>query len=150
MKISYILTFLLISSMSFGQIKKVETEPSELIGKIGSIGETWLKLEKSGDVYTFTYKDMKYTQLTDFKSFSFIDEDNAFEDLYNIILKGLDEVPSEPIMLEIPNGYLWLEFGKTLGKPFVTFSHSVGKSGDVIGKSTWMNRKKLDKVFGKK
>lgn len=150
MKNLYLLSFLLFYSVSFGQIKEVKTEPTELIGKIGAIGETWIKIEKSGNVYIFTYKDMKYQQLSEFKSFSFEDIDNAYDNLYNTIVKGLKEVPQEPIMLEIPDGFLWLEFGKTLGQPFVTFSHSIGKSGNVIGKSTWMNKKKLDKLFGKK
>jgi len=149
MKNVHLLTLLLFCTISFAQIKAVKTTPSELIGKIGALNETWITIEKTGNVYTFTYKDMRYKQLTDYKSFSFEDVNNAYENLYSTIVKGLGEVPSEPIMLEIPDSFLWLEFGKTFGQPFVTFSHSIGKTGDVIGKSTWMNKKKLDKLFGK-
>lgn len=144
------LLILLFTSISYSQITQVKTSKSELIGKIGVIGETWLECNKNGNTYTFTYKDMKFQHLTEYKSFSFEDVDNAFDNLYNTILSGLESKPEDDITLELPNDIVWLKFKKTMGVISVEFWHSVNKNADIIGVSTWMNKKKLAKLFGKK
>ena len=139
----------LVSTTCFSQIKKVETEKSIDIGKIGAMGQTWIECTKSGNTYTFLYQDLKYQQITEYKSFSFEDVDNAFDNLYETMLNGLENKPNEDIMLELPNDIIWLKFKKSFGKTTVEFWHAVNKNSDVLGYSVWMDKKRLAKVFGK-
>lgn len=138
---------------SFGQINVVETEKSEetvLIGKIGGIGETWIECTKTGNTYTFKYKDMKFEQVVDYKSFSFDDIDGAFDAIYNMMNDGIDNPPEEDVIIELPESFIFLHFGRTRGQSYVEIRHAVTKNTDVFGVTTWMNKKKLKKVFGKK
>lgn len=115
-------------------------------GEIRQMGKSLISLEKKGNTYIMVYKDMKYSQIDEYKSFSFTDDDN----LYDIILNGMETLPEQDIVIELENDILHLHFGKTFGKAFVEIFHNVNKIGDVIGKSTWLDKKKLDKLFGKR
>ncbi len=145
-----LLSFIMIAIVFFGfsQIKKIDVPESIEIGKIAILGDLQISCEKRGNAYTFFYRDVTFTQVTDFKSFSFKDTDNAFENLYRMILDGFDNPPKEDIMIEIPDGFIWLSFTKAVGIVNFRFGHSVGKT-DVIGFSTWLTKKKVDKLFGK-
>lgn len=144
------LLVLLIATTTVAQISKIETPERILIGLTKILGTPQITIEKSNDTYIFTYKDVNYQQLNEYKSFSFKDEDGAFESLYEMIVEGLKSPPKEDIMLELPNDIVWLHFSKSMGKPYVEFHHAVDKHVEVLGKSTWLNKKKLDKLFGKK
>lgn len=145
-----IISILFITSSAFAQISKVETTKAEEIGKIAPMGQFIIDCQKRGDTYTFMYKDWKFQHLDEYKQFSFKDEDNAFENLYEMIMKGFEDMPEEDIMLEIPEGYLWLKFDKVMGVKQLSFGHSVDKSGSVIGYSRQLTKKNVEKLFGKK
>lgn len=146
-KLFYLL--LLIGSFSSAQIKVVEPTKTELVGEIAPMKNLHIKIEKlPNNEYKFTYVDVKFQTIDDYKTFSFKDEDNAFENLYKMISDGLANPPKEPIMLELPNSYIWLNFIKTMGVGNVQIGHSVGKT-DVIGYSVWLTKRKVDKLFGK-
>ena len=87
-----------------GQIKFVNSDESETIGKIAPIGQTLVECSRSGNIYTFTYKDVKYTTIDIYESFSFEDVNNAFDSLYDIIMKGLKEKRKNNIVVELPEG----------------------------------------------
>lgn len=146
-----LLLFILIAITltGFSQIKKIKPAENILIGKIAPMGGLQIECIKSGDTYTFTYRDVKYTQIVELKSFEFKDVDNAFEDLYKMIIDGLENPPKEDIMLELPNDIIWLSFTKAMGIANFRFGHSVSKS-DAIGFSGWLTEKKVNKLFGKK
>jgi len=132
------------------QIKVLETSKVETIGKIAPMGQLIAELEKNekSNIYTVKYRDIKFSKVIDIKSFSFVDVDNALENLYNVIIKGIEEQPSEKIMLELPDSFVWLEFRKQMGVSTVTFSSSINKT-DVIGVSSPLTKKQIDKLFGK-
>ncbi|WP_228853278.1 hypothetical protein [Aegicerativicinus sediminis] len=141
---------LLCLTTTNAQIKRVDQPSSEEIGKIAPMGSLSIKIEKSGDTYNFLYQDVKFTQIKEFKSFSFKDVDNAFEELYKIIMDGFDNPPADDIMIELPEGYLWLGFTKALGVVNFRFGHSVTNDGSVIGFSQWLTKKQTQKLFGKR
>lgn len=147
-KLFYLL--ILLSSFTFAQIKVVDPVKKETIGEIAPMGQLHIKVVKYPDTneYTFIYSDAKFTKITDLKSFTFKDEDNAFENLYKMIIDGLAKPPKESIMLELPDSFIWLDYVKALGTSNVRIGHSVGKT-DVIGYSVWLTKKKVDKLFGK-
>ena len=146
-KLFYLL--ILLSSFTFAQIKVVEPTKIELVGEIAPMKNLHIKIEKLPEnEIRFTYVDVKFQTIDDYKNFSFKDEDNAFENLYKMITDGLANPPKEPIMLELPDSFIWLNFTKALGVSNVQIGHSVEKTG-VIGFSVWLTKKKVDKLFGK-
>lgn len=139
-----------IGSMLNAQINKIDHQNRALIGKIGAFGATHITCEKQGNIYFFTYQDVKFQHIEEYKSFYFEDVNNNFSYLYSTIKKGLDSPPKAPVYLKIPEGYIFLEFVKSLGKPNVRIGHSLYDNGEVIGYSVWLTKRKVEKLFGKK
>lgn len=137
-----------ISHVGFAQLSVVDNPKPETIGKIAPMGKLHISCEKLNNTYTFTYSDVKFQQLTDYKTFSFKDIDDAFNKLYNTIMEGLANPPKEDLMLETPDGFIWLSYSKSMGVTNFRFGHSVQKT-DVIGFSVWLTKKKVQKLFGK-
>lgn len=146
-----LLLFSLIFCVSVNaQISVVKTEKPIMIGKIAPMGQLNISIEKyeSDNEYLITYRDVKFTKIIEYKSFTFKDKDNAFENLYQLIIDGLQNLPEENITLDLPNDIVYLKFEKFLGTPVVSFYTAVNKS-DVIGVSGQYTKKQIDKIFGK-
>ena len=148
-KLLLLISIVAMSQICFSQISVVKTPKSEIIGKIAPMGQLHISCEKIADTYNFIYFDTKFKQLAEFKSFSFKDEDNAFENLYSMIMEGLQNPPKEDILIELPDDMIWLSFTKVMGVSNFRFIHSVNKIPDILGISIWMTKKKVQKVFGK-
>lgn len=133
---------------SYAQLKVIETEPEEQIGKVGNWAGTFLEATKRGDTHTISYQDTKFQHITDFKHFSM--NEKSFNELYELILQNWNNPPEEDIMIDLgESGYVWLDYTKVLGITNVRFNHSVDRNAEVLGISQWMSKKKLEKLFGK-
>ncbi len=152
MKKIILLLVLTFTTASFAQLKKVEIEKAEEIGKIQVFGMPMqADCTKRGNTYTISFKDTKYKTLTEYRSFSFEDVDNTFNDLYAAVEDGFKTVPEESIMLELPNHFVWLSFKKFLGAPILRLSYSSDKNGNApIYFSDEFTKKQVEKLFGKK
>ncbi len=146
-KLFFIPLFLLSISM-LGQINVIKTEPLVEIGKVGAFGSNDVSIRKdeSSKTYFFSYKDITYKQLTNLESFSFVDEKNAFDNLYNMIIKGFDDMPESDIVLELPRTIVSLHFTKAMG--IVNFQFIQNKNG-VMSISRYLTKKQVNKLFGK-
>ncbi len=144
------LLFLFLGIAANAQIKKIETTKAEEIGKITPGGVWAMSCEKRGNTYYFEYKDATYQHITEHKTFKIEDIDNAFESLYGIVMQGFEDMPEEAIMLEFPDGFLWLRYEKFLGAPILRFGHATSKSEyATIGFSGQFTKKQIQKLFGK-
>jgi len=154
MKKLTLLLILLVTSVSFAQIKKVEETKSAgvEIGKIQPMGQpAHMSITKDGDIYGFTYKDAEFTHIVKYHSFFFRDVDNAYNSFYDMIMKGFEEMPAEPIKLELHDQFVWLKFSKQMGIKLVTFTSTIDKSpGSREISSKDFNKKQIEKLFGKK
>lgn len=157
MKKITLLVLLLVSTVSFGQLKKVEEKPTDKgveIGKIQPMGQpVHMSCTKYGeDVYAFTYLDGEFLHnKTVFHTFIFKDIDGAFNSLYDIIIKGFEEMPKEPIKLELDKEFLWIHFQKDMGIKLVYFESSYTKDDNSHkGISRKFTKKQIEKLFGKK
>lgn len=150
MKKAITLLALLVATTSFSQIKKIENPERVEIGKITPGGIKTIYCEKINDEhYTIYYKDAKYVHLDEWKSFT-INSDEDFNDLFDVIIDGFKESPEEPIMLETPNGYIWLEYQKLFGRPHIRFAFTASKSEySNIGFSNQYNERQVRRLFGK-
>lgn len=131
------------------QLEIVKTEKPVEIGKVTNLGQLAIECERYGEQYVFTYQDVKFQQLTDYKSFTLKNE-QSFNDLYELIVSNWDNPPEEDIMIKLDEGYLWVRFVKALGVTNVAFAHSVDENADILGISTWLTKRRVDKLFGKK
>jgi len=152
MKKFILLLALTVSTVSFAQLKKVEVTKAEEIGKAQQFGApVEAECTKVGKTYTISFRDSKFKTLNEYKSFSFDDVDNTFNDLYAAVEEGFKTMPEDAVMLELPNHYIWLGFDKFLGSPVLRISCSYDKSKDSpIYMSNQIAKKQIEKLFGKK
>lgn len=139
-----------ISFNSYSQLEVVETPETIEIGKIGAPLMPYdIKCEKTGDTYYFTYKDTKFKQLNEYKTFEVVGKKD-FESLYNIITKNMEAQPDEDVMVKLDKGFLFLEYKKSFGAEYVNITHELYGSGEVFGTVRWLTQKQIDRLFGKR
>ena len=137
--ITLLLCFFTISS--YAQLE-VQKDNSETIGEVGPMGQTTAKITKHGEDYLFLYQDLKYTQITDFKSFEF----NSLDDFYNFLIKGLDEKRKDEEDITLDGNNLTVDFNRFLGVGTVEIYH---KANGTIGVTTSFTKNQIDRLFGK-
>lgn len=128
----------------FSQIKVLKNESLVEIGKDNSVG-----LYKKEDKFTINYQDLNTSNLNTIRSFSFQNLDGDVSGLYNLIIEGFVKIPEENIILELPNDIIELHYEKNYGQPTVQFIQYINKNRKYVGKSQFLSRKQVDKVFGK-
>ncbi len=133
-----------IFTTAFSQIKVLKNETLTEIGSDNSVG-----LFKKSNRYTFHYQDRNTANLNTFRSFTFLDLNRDVEGLYKIISDGFIDISSNNISLELPNDIIELHFEKNYGQPTVQFVQFINKSKKSIGKSPFLTKKQIDKIFGK-
>tara|TARA_R110002012_G_scaffold190633_1_gene358237 strand:+ start:37987 stop:38436 length:450 start_codon:yes stop_codon:yes gene_type:complete len=147
-KILLTIGILLLANNMFAQLNVVEKEKKEEIGMIKNLFDPVMETYKRGDNYVIMYKDLQYTQISEWKSFSMNKE--SFDQLYDLIIQNWNNPPEENIMLDMgEDGFVRLDYAKALGITNVRFMHDPYKSGDVLGFSMWLTEKKLKKLFDK-
>ena len=127
----------------FSQIKVLKNETLVEIGKDNSVG-----LFKKDDKFTINYQDLNTSNLNTFRSFSFLDVNGDVESLYKLITDGLVDQPTGNITLELPNDIIELHYEKNYGQPTVQFIQYINKNRKYVGKSQFLNKKQVDKIFG--
>lgn len=142
-KIILLITYMFSISV-FSQIKVLKNESLVEIGKDNSVG-----LYKKQDKFTINYQDLNTSNLNTIRSFSFLNLTGDVSDLYNLIIDGFITTPSENIILELPNDIIELHYEKNYGQPTVQFIQYINKNRKYVGKSQFLTRKQVEKVFGK-
>lgn len=142
-KITILFSFL-ISTFAFSQIKIIATDELIEVGKDNSVG-----LFKRGNKYVFNYQDVNAGNLNTIRSFTFSDINNDMDTFYKLIIDGLNTLPKSDITLELPEDILELHFEKNFGQPTVQFVQFINKNKKFTGKSQFLNRKQVEKIFGK-
>lgn len=128
----------------FSQIKVLKNEALVEIGKDNSVG-----LYKKDENYTVNYQDLNTANLNTFRSFSFQNMNGDVSGLYDLITGGLANTPESNIVLELPNDIIELHYEKNFGQPTVQFIQYINKNKKYVGKSQFLNKKQVDKIFGK-
>lgn len=128
----------------FSQIKVLKNESLVEIGKDNSVG-----LYKKEDKYTINYQDRNTANLNTFRSFSFQNLNGDVSGLYKLITDGFINLSDQNIVLELPNDIIELHYEKNYGQPTVQFIQYINKNKKYVGKSQFLTRKQIDKIFGK-
>ncbi|WP_310557158.1 hypothetical protein [Flavobacterium sp.] len=140
---------LFVNFYAFSQIKVMEVKRLEKLGKVGSNGENDLYVQKSGDEYTFFYKNIENKELTSFRSFSFRDIDKDYENLYTVITNGFFATPLQDIKLELPYDYVWLHFTKNIQQKVSVQFMTSNKVSFSTGVSDLLSMEQIDKLFNR-
>ncbi|MBL3547139.1 hypothetical protein J2787_004313 [Chryseobacterium rhizosphaerae] len=129
----------------FSQIKVLKNESLVEIGKDNSVG-----LYKKEDKFTINYQDLNTSNLNTIRSFSFQNLNGDVSGLYKLIMEGfITAVPDENIILELPNDIIELHYEKNYGQPTVQFIQIINKNRKYVGKSQFLTKKQVEKIFGK-
>lgn len=140
----FILLFCFILSISaISQIKVLKNETLVEIGKDNSVG-----LYKKENRFTFNYQDINTSNLNTFRSFSFLDVNGDVSELYKLVTDGFIDEPTGNVTLELPNDIIELHYEKNYGQPTVQFIQYINKNKKYVGKSQFLNKKQIDKIFG--
>ena len=140
----HLLLALFLFTFSFSQIKVLKNENLVEVGK-----EKAIALYKKQNKYVFNYQDINNSNLNTYRSFYFHDLNKDFDQLYKMISDGFIDMPQSEIQLELPNDIIGLNFAKNYGQTTVQFVHYINKSKKHIGKSQFLTKNQVDKVFGK-
>lgn len=98
---------LLLSTLSFCQIKVVQTIPIEKLGRLSNK----IFIQKEANEYTIFYLNSEEGRTSDnYKSIKFKDINDDYNNLYKIIMDGFKASPLYDIKLELPNDYVWLHY----------------------------------------
>lgn len=139
--------FLLFPFLINAQIKKIDTDKGVLIGEVSPMNVFIASCTKYNNLYSVMFNNVKYSTITDIKSFEFSDVDNAFENFCNIIFDGLENTPKDMVVVEVGKGNLYLKFIKSFGVKSFKFYYT-DKFG-VVSESGWLTLKQTKKLFGK-
>lgn len=143
MKKLFTAAFLLLSVLSFGQIKVLATTPLERLGRVG-INDVYV--QKEGAQFTFFYKNIENQEDSSMRNFTFQNVDNDYENFFNIIMNGFNASPMYDIKLELPNDYVWLHYSKTGNKAGVQFM-TTNKLTSTTGISGFLSVDDVKKLF---
>lgn len=135
---------LFLSSQLSSQIKVIKNIELAPVGKLESVG-----LFKKENSYTITYQDTNEANLNTYRSFNFKNINNDVEELYQMIQKALIDPPISDIILEFPNDIINLHFKRNYGENTVQFIQTINKNKKYIGKSHFLTKRDVDKLFGK-
>lgn len=144
MKRTFLLLVTFFSAMAFSQIKVLQNDNLVQVGKDNSVA-----LYKKQNKYTFNYQDTNNSNLNTFRSFSFQDINKDLDQLYKLISDGFIDMPMGEIQLELPGDIIGLKYAKNYGQTTVQFVHYINKNKKYVGKSRFLTKKQVDKIFGK-
>ncbi|PWN59985.1 hypothetical protein [Chryseobacterium oncorhynchi] len=134
-----------VSCNFFSQIKILENNELKQVGKVETVG-----MFQKDNVYTITYQDINTSNLNTYRSINFKDLNNAVKNLYSIIQEALSKPPESDIILELPNDILRLHFERNMGQNTVQIIHFINKNRKYVGKSHFLKKGDIDKIFGNK
>ncbi|WP_159479727.1 hypothetical protein [Chryseobacterium sp. 18068] len=127
------------------QIKVINTPQFISVGKVDNFA-----IMKKVQSYQITYQDIATANLNTYRTIRFDNKNKDFENLREIIIQGLELLPEQDIILEFPSDIVYLHFEKNFGKSTVQFIQLINKNKKYIGKSNFLSKEDILKVFGEK
>lgn len=137
---------LLVSVSASAQIELVETEQSEVVGKI-----SYVYLEKVGEnEFNFFYKNINAIG-HEYVNFSFKNLNNDIDKLYEILMKGFVDVPRDPLKMKANGEIVWLKYSREDGEAFLQIQQTEGdgSSENAVKVSRLLTQEDITKLFKK-
>lgn len=142
---------IILLAFVFAQFATAQTKTAESvqIGKIAPLGAFSISIDKYPDYYMVSFKDQKYKELEKTARFSLFSE-KEFEDFYSLIMTGFDSLPKDDLVVELSEGSAWLHFEKNMGVTSLQIKYSDQKNYALAAESSFLTKKQVTKLFGKK
>lgn len=144
-----ILTLVFSSFIVNAQIQVLEKPATIEVGKIKAgmylIANMSYSIYNSGDTtYTLIYRNAKYTQIDDYKTFSFNSTNGEFEQFYNLFKKAFtaDDIKNYSITFKLGEEMLNLVGYKQMGVKGVMVITTKGATNP-------LTENQINKLFGK-
>ena len=161
-----LLILLCFPMIGFGQIKRIENTTTQK--EIGSYSHLLgvmkiIKYDRENSVeYKISFRNVKYMELNEYSDFTFEETGSDLENLYSMIMDGFDFEKKGVLYKHALNYKIYNEIIIDIGKERRVFL-MYGKKGlapitfkflykDEYGTeswSQWLNRKQINKLFGK-
>jgi hypothetical protein len=151
-KLSMVLLLALVATVSFGQIQVLEVNktPKVTLGKIKSglafVAEMEYEANKSDTLYTLSFRDYKYQQITSIRLISFNSDSDAFNSFYSICKSVFNDENRKnkdySVTFKLGGETILVANYKMMGMTYVQIF-------DGTGMSTPLTESQLNKLFGK-
>lgn len=148
MKKITLLLMLMLTSVSFAQLKTSTVDKGETIGKIGAPGIPYVIMKKYSNSYNLSYRNLELIEIEDWNNLEI--SDSEFNDLYDFIVAGFENPGKDEILVELEKSKFSLIYTKALGSVNVQIRHWRTDNASVTGLTQAMSKKQIDKLFGKK
>ena len=162
------LLFILLAlpMIGFGQIKRIEnTSTQKEIGKLDNILGVMkiVKHDRENSVeYKISFRNLKYMELNKYSEFNFNETGSDLENLYLMIMDGFDFEKKGVLYKHALNYKIYNEIIIDIGKERrvslmygkkglapITFKFLYNDENGTESWSQWLNRKQINKLFGK-
>ncbi len=121
-------------------------EEEKFIGEVRLMNVVEAECTFRGDLYEIRFRDVKKRRFPKYASFHFKGRENYFK-LKNRVLKGFDNIPEEPQLLDFTEEQVELEFTKSPGMESFRFVMISSKKNKRTY-SSWFSNGKAEKLFG--
>lgn len=149
MKKILVLTMVLTSFVSYGQIQEIKIPKLTVVGALAPMGSLICSItyttEQNGEkVYTWKYRNGRYTTIDSYEIIKFSGDGNTLETLYNIIKDVFksDDIKNYRKEIMLGNDILIIKGYRYFGVNQVTFSTEKGLINPLM-------EKQIDNLFGK-
>ncbi|CAA0181162.1 hypothetical protein [Tenacibaculum maritimum] len=133
-----------LSFSAFSQIELVETTKTEIVSKI-----SYVYLEKAGDnEYNLYYKNMNALG-HEYVHFGFKNLNNDYDKLYEIMMKGFEDKPRDPLQIKANGDVVWLKYSREEGNLYLQIQQFVSRDPDVMTVSRLLTKEDITNLFKK-
>jgi hypothetical protein len=136
----------IFNNLSAQQIREVK--PSVLIGQVQDVTGWYASLTyvTEVDMYLLSFKDMRYPDLSVSESL-YLGKEETVLNIKNALLDLLNKKENGKIIeIDLMDNHS-IRFTTTVGMGMSMVSGNVFNGSNVIGKTTFLNKKKLNKLF---
>jgi len=122
------------------------------VGKVAPLGSFAISIQKFDTYYLFKFKDSRYTTKTEIVECKLEGNEADLQKLYDQIVEKFETKSTGEFDMKFGDEDVKLNFEKNMGVMSLQFQKYIAKDIDakVTQTSTYLTRKQVDKLFGKK
>jgi hypothetical protein len=121
------------------------------IGKVAPLGSGFITLQKFDSYYKFEFKDIRYKTVDKKEEFKLAGTEEDLQKLYTFIMEKMEAKTTGDFDMVFGEDTVKLHFEKNMGTMSFQFKKYIAKSiSEDTMDSTYMTKKQVDKLFGKK
>lgn len=145
---SILLIFLFFPILTYSQINVLDKPDREIVGEVKQVGVPVFTCTKENEIYTIKYFNNLNREVLDYSEFWLKNEDDAFNQLYQLIINAFEKRKANEIELQVGSGKIRLEFMKSIAGVFLRFAQYDQQGEKIIAYSITINKRQVKRLFG--